>query len=148
MKNYFGIIISVRNDHFGVIISFVDCRSDHFFFLPFFFEDVSLAAPTKSVLQCVAVRCRVVQCVAVWCSVLQCVAVSFPRKNAERLKNLSHETESPSETVHGCRILPYLAYIRCASQERTTQCRYFTRSAPGKSIFSHFLPSHEPHSLG
>ena len=76
LKNYFGIIISVRNDHFGMIISFVDCRSDHFFFLLFFFEDVSLAAPTKSVLQCVAVRCRVVQCVAVWCSVLQCVAVS------------------------------------------------------------------------
>jgi hypothetical protein len=41
--------------------------------------------------------------------------------------------------VHGCRILPYLAYIRCASQERTTQCRDFTRSAPGKTIFLHFL---------
>ena len=37
--------------------------------------------------------------------------------------------------MHGCRILPYLAYIRCASQERTTQRRDFPRSAPGKTIF-------------
>jgi len=50
----------------------------------------------------------------------------FPRKNADRLKKRSHETESPSATVHGCRILPYLAYNRCASQERATQCRDFT----------------------
>ena len=63
---------------------------------------------------------------------------SFPRKNAERSKNCSHETESLSETVHGCRISPYLAYIRCASQERATQCRDFTRGAPGKTIFLHF----------
>ena len=61
--------------------------------------------------------------------------VSFPHKNAERSKNPSHETESLSETVHGCRILPYLAYNRCASLERTTQRRDFTRSAPGKTIF-------------
>ena len=88
-------------------------------------------------------------------SVCVCVCVyththtqSFPRKNAERLKNSSHETESLSETVHGCRILPYLAYNRCASQERATQCRDFTRSAPGITIFLHFLPPHEPHSLG
>ena len=79
---------------------------------------------------------------------MRCIIPSFPRKNAERLKNPSHETESLSETVHGCRILPYLAYIRCASQEKATQRRDFTRSAPGKTIFSHFLPSHEPHSLG
>ena len=37
--------------------------------------------------------------------------------------------------MHGCRILPYLAYNRCASQERATQRRDFLRSAPGKTIF-------------
>ena len=63
---------------------------------------------------------------------------SFPRKNSERLKNPSHKTESLSETEHGCRILPYLAYIRCASQERATQRPDFTRSAPGKTIYLHF----------
>jgi len=73
---------------------------------------------------------------------------SFPRKNAERSTNCSHETGSLSEKVHGSRILTYLANIRCASQERATQRCDFSRIAAGKTIFLHPLLPHEPHSLG
>ena len=45
--------------------------------------------------------------------------------------------------MHGCRILPELANIRCASQERATQRYDFLRIAAGKTIFLHFRSSHE-----
>jgi len=72
----------------------------------------------------------------------------FPAQKCRTIKNCSHETESLSETVHGCRILPCLANNRCASQERATQCGDFPRSAAGKTSFFASLHSHEPYSLG
>jgi len=59
----------------------------------------------------------------------------FPAQKCRSIKKRSHETGSPSEKVHGCRILPYLANNRCASQERATQCCDFSRSAAGKTFF-------------
>ena len=72
----------------------------------------------------------------------------FPAQKCRSIKKRSHETGSRSEKVHGCRILPYLANNRCASQERATQRCDFSRIAAGKTIFLHPLLPHEPHSLG
>jgi len=62
----------------------------------------------------------------------------FPAQKCSSIKNVPHETGSLSEKVHGCRILPGLANIRCASQERATQPCDFSRIAAGKTIFCTF----------
>jgi len=67
----------------------------------------------------------------------------FPRKNGDLKKKFSHETGSLSKKVHGCRILPELLNITCASQERATPRCDFSRIAAGQTIFLYFQCSHE-----
>ena len=67
----------------------------------------------------------------------------FPAQKCSSIKNVLHQTDSPSDSVHGCRIPPDLADTTCASQERATPRCDFSRIAAGKTIFLHFRCSHE-----
>ena len=71
----------------------------------------------------------------------------FPAQKCSSIKKVPHKTGSLSEKVHGCRILPYLTNIRCASQERATQRCDFSRIAAGKTIFLHPRSPHEANSF-
>ena len=62
----------------------------------------------------------------------------FPAQKYWLEKKVPHETGLLSEKVHGCRILPELANIRCASQERANPRCDFSQIAAGKTIFCTF----------
>jgi len=65
--------------------------------------------------------------------------IEFPAQNGECFKNFRTRIQSLSERKHGCLILPRLEDTECASYERATQHRDFSRIAAGKTIFLHLL---------
>ena len=69
--------------------------------------------------------------------------MSFPAQNGECSENVRDKSHSLDDREHGCRILPELANITCALQERATPRCDFSRIAAGKTIFLHFRCSHK-----
>ena len=63
--------------------------------------------------------------------------IEFPAQNGNSLKNVRTRFDSLDDRTHGCRILPYPADTKCASQERATPRCDFSRIAARKTIFLH-----------